>query len=109
MRIYRCEENLCLKIVYVNPAIGHSTDGLNPNKVKRNQPLCGLVIGTGFHEKNAARAEGGVLYDPQSGNTYSGTMALDGAMLRLHGYIGFALFGRTENWSRAPEDHPTCE
>lgn len=108
VRIYPCESSICLKIVYVDPAIGHTTDGLNPDAAKRGQPLCGLVIGTGFHQKNSSHAEGGKLYDPESGNIYSGTIALDGAMLRLHGYIGIAVFGRTEDWRRAPEGHPAC-
>jgi uncharacterized protein (DUF2147 family) len=109
IRIYKCESDLCLKIVYVDPAIGHTTDGLNPDPAKRGQPLCSLVIGTGFHQKNASHAEGGKLYDPESGNVYSGTLALDGPMLRLHGYIGIAIFGRTEDWRRAPATHPTCD
>jgi uncharacterized protein (DUF2147 family) len=109
VRIYKCNSAICMKIVYVNPAIGHTTDGLNPDPAKRGQPLCGLVIGTGFLQKNASRAEGGTLYDPESGNTYSGTLTLDGAMLRLHGYIGLPVFGRTEDWRRTPEGHPTCE
>jgi uncharacterized protein (DUF2147 family) len=109
VRIYSCGAALCMKIVYVNPAIGHTTDGLNPDPAKRGQPLCELLIGRGFQHKSASHAEGGTLYDPESGNQYSGTLTLDGSKLRLHGYIGIALFGRTEDWVRAPADHPTCD
>ena len=108
IRIYNCDAAVCLKIVYIDPAIGHTTDGLNHDAAKRGQPLCELVIGTGFQPKGPVRAEGGKLYDPESGNTYSGTLALDGAKLRLHGYIGIAIFGRTEDWQRAPAGHPVC-
>ena len=109
VRIYDCNSAICAKIVYIDPAIGHTTDGLNPDAAKRGQPLCELVIGTGFRQTKPTRAEGGRLYDPESGNTYSGTLALDGAKLRLHGYVGIPVFGRTEDWNRAPSGHPVCQ
>ncbi len=108
VRLYPCDAALCLKIIYVDPAIGHASDGLNPDPSKRNQPLCALVIGSGFAVKGS-KAEGGRLYDPESGNTYSGTLAPDGPLLKLHGYIGISLFGRTETWHRAAPGHPSCQ
>ena len=107
--IYNCQSALCAKIAHVDPAIGHSVDGLNPDKSKRDRPLCGLVIGTDFQAKDAAHAEGGKLYDPESGNTYSGTLALTGdGMLKLRGYIGVSLFGRSETWTRAQAAPSSC-
>jgi uncharacterized protein (DUF2147 family) len=43
---------------------------------------------------------GGHLYDPKSGHTYRGTIVAEGDALKLHGYIGVSLFGRTETWQR---------
>ncbi len=110
VRVYKCEAAICAKIVHVNPAVGHTTDGNNPDTAKRNQPLCGLTIGRGFHPLDPAHAEGGKLYDPESGNTYSGTIWLaSDTTLKLHGYIGLSLFGRTEDWHRAENEPPACD
>jgi uncharacterized protein (DUF2147 family) len=35
-------------------------------------------------------------------------MIRDGDKLKLRGYIGFELFGRTETWTRAPNDIVPC-
>jgi uncharacterized protein (DUF2147 family) len=45
---------------------------------------------------------GGKIYDPENGKTYSCKMVLDGEQyLKVRGYIGISLLGRTEIWTRA--------
>ena len=110
VQIYKCESGICARIAYVDPGVGHTTDGKNPNPSLRDRSLCGLKIGNGFQEKDATHAEDGKLYDPESGNTYSGTLTLlSDATLKLRGYIGIALFGRTEDWKRAQTTVPSCK
>jgi uncharacterized protein (DUF2147 family) len=110
VEIYRCSEKVCLKIAHVDASVGHTVDGENPDRTKRSRPLCGLVIGTGFQEQDPSHADGGTLYDPESGHTYSGTIALIGSStLRLHGFIGISLLGRTEAWQRAQTTPPGCK
>jgi uncharacterized protein (DUF2147 family) len=110
VQIYNCAQSVCIKIAHVDKAVGHSTDGLNPDAAKRNRPLCGLTIGTGFAQKDADHATGGKLYDPQSGHTYSGTLTLaDNSTLKLHGFVGVSLFGRTEQWHRAMTTPTSCQ
>jgi uncharacterized protein (DUF2147 family) len=47
--------------------------------------------------------EGGSIYDPEHGKTYACTMMLtDPNTLRVHGYVGVAMFGRTQIWTRLP-------
>ena len=41
----------------------------------------------------------GTIYDPKSGKTYSCKMTIDGNKLKIRGYIGISLFGRTEVWT----------
>ncbi len=91
---------VCLKIVQLSPSAQEKTDKQNPDAALRNRPLCGLTIGTGFHQDDPDHLSDGHLYDPKSGRDYKGTIALDGANLKLHGYIGISLFGRTEVWHR---------
>jgi uncharacterized protein (DUF2147 family) len=38
----------------------------------------------------------GKVYDPESGNTYSCKMWLEDGNLKLKGYVGISLIGRTE-------------
>lgn len=106
VQIEPCDSGLCGKLV------GLSTDHAdgdvpldvkNPDAAKRNRPRCGLMLMGSMKpaKDNAGKWEDGWVYDPESGNTYSGSMRLDGAdTLKLRGYIGISLFGRTETWTR---------
>jgi len=44
--------------------------------------------------------DGGEIYDPYSGKTYSCTLKLKEEKLNIRGYIGVSLFGRTSVWER---------
>jgi len=108
IRVYPCnpggptgDQTICLKIVRLE-ANAPATDQQNPDAAQRNRKLCGLTIGTGFHHDDPTHLSGGYLYDPKSGHTYHGAVALEGDTLKLRGYIGFSLFGRTETWQRVP-------
>lgn len=83
-------------------------DAKNPDPALRGRSLCGLVIGKDFESVNPSKAQGGKLYDPKSGKTYTGSMTREGGKLKLRGYVGIPLFGRTEIWSRAPDKIAAC-
>jgi uncharacterized protein (DUF2147 family) len=108
IRIYRCGSAVCARLIAIRKDAPSRVDGKNLNPALRSRPLCGLQIGMNFRLKNPGLAEGGQLYDPQSGKTYSGSMARDGDKLKLRGYIGISLFGRTETWAQAPADTVPC-
>ena len=46
--------------------------------------------------------DGGTILDPHRGKTYPVNITVNapGAQLDVHGYIGFALLGRTQVWER---------
>ena len=52
--------------------------------------------------RTAASGPGGQVLDPETGKIYRASLALEsgGRKLRLHGYIGIPLFGRTQYWQR---------
>jgi uncharacterized protein (DUF2147 family) len=78
------------------------TDIHNPDPSKRERPIIGLVFMSGFTRKSDTRWEDGTIYDPQSGNTYSCSMELDGPeRIKMRGFIGISLIGRTQVWTRA--------
>jgi len=92
------------KIIWLkNPMINGKQilDGNNPDKKKRSNPVIGLVILTGFKFDGDDEWTDGDIYDPVSGKTYSAYMYLkDKHTLKIRGYIGISLFGRTETWTR---------
>lgn len=74
----------------------------NPDKSLRSRPLLNLVIVKNLKSKGNNKYDGGTIYDPKSGNTYSSKVELSGPnTMKLRGYIGFSLIGRTETWTRA--------
>ncbi len=100
LHIASCGDAVCATLAKISKSAPVSTDRNNPDSTLRDKPLCGLVIGTGFHLEGMDKAENGKLYDPKSGKTYQGTMRSEGDVLHLRGYIGMKAFGRSEDWTR---------
>ncbi|MGI4854142.1 MAG: DUF2147 domain-containing protein [Janthinobacterium lividum] len=109
IRIAPCGDALCAKLVLVSAAAPVSVDGMNPDSSLRTRPLCGLLIGEGFHATDPNKADEGKLYDPKTGKTYKGAMTSEGDTLLLRGYIGIAAFGRTAKWDRVKEPVEACK
>lgn len=77
-------------------------DKKNPDKSLRSRPLMNLVIVKHLKSVGNNKYEGGTIYDPKSGNTYSSKAELTSAnTMKLRGYIGLSLLGRTQTWTRA--------
>ncbi len=73
----------------------------NPDPELRSRPLLDLVIIRGLEDKGNNKFAHGTIYDPKSGNTYSSKGELTSPnVLKLRGYIGISLVGRTETWTR---------
>jgi uncharacterized protein (DUF2147 family) len=52
-------------------------------------------------EQNGDEWSGGTITDPKTGRTYRAKMSLDGpTRLRVRGFVGFSLLGRTQVWER---------
>jgi uncharacterized protein (DUF2147 family) len=83
-----------------NPPVPHPTCYLCSGAMK-DRPLVGLQILWGF-KQDGSQWSGGQVLDPETGKIYRGSLALEdgGKKLRLHGYIGIPLFGRTQHWLR---------
>ena len=67
----------------------------------KNKPILGLNILTGL-EKNKDEWSGGNILDPRNGKIYNCYIKLiKPNKLKIRGYIGLALFGKTAYWERA--------
>ena len=76
-------------------------DRYNPEESHTNDPILGLLILKGFKKKGDHAYDGGTVYDPENGKTYSCEITYKGNELDVRGYIGFAIFGRTTKWTLA--------
>jgi uncharacterized protein (DUF2147 family) len=68
---------------------------------KKDQPLIGMTILEGL-KPDGAGYSGGTILDPDNGKVYQSkaTLTDDGKQLKLRGYIGVPLLGRTQTWLR---------
>ncbi len=95
------------KIVWLKEPIDPETDKpkldkRNPNEELRTTPTLGLVNLKNFMYDEADKVwSGGTIYDPKNGKEYSCKMEMkDANTLKVRGYIGVSLFGRTDTWTR---------
>lgn len=80
-------------------------DTNNPDPAKRARPVLGIALLQGF-----VRAPGednvwkdGRIYNPEDGQLYRCILTLESPdRLRVRGYIGIPLFGRSQVWPRVP-------
>jgi uncharacterized protein (DUF2147 family) len=108
VRIERCGEKVCLRVMQLSPDVSETTDIHNPDPAQRSRPLCNLRIGNDFTLSDPDHAAGGTIYDPKNGKTYHGEMTLEGAKLHLRGYVGIPLFGASETWTRLTAPIASC-
>ena len=86
----------------------NSDEGPNPickecDGARKNQPIEGMTIMWGV-TKDDDVWDGGKILDPKNGKQYKVKLTLmdGGQKLDVHGYIGFALLGRSQVWERQP-------
>lgn len=78
-----------------------SKDTKNPDANLRNRDLIGSDFLKEFiYEKDDKEWTGGTIYDPNNGKTYKAYMWMEGENLKVKGYIGISLIGRSELFER---------
>jgi uncharacterized protein (DUF2147 family) len=77
-------------------------DHNNPDPALQSRPIIGLVLMEGFVFNGKDTWHKGTIYDPDNGKTYKSVARLsdDGSTLKVRGFIGFSLLGRTTEWTR---------
>lgn len=69
----------------------------------KDKPIMGMVIVDGL-KKDGNEWSGGKILDPKNGKKYKCYITLENEnKLKVRGYIGFSLLGRTQYWHRVTE------
>ncbi|HZK08795.1 MAG TPA: DUF2147 domain-containing protein [Bacteroidales bacterium] len=88
----------------IDPETGKARlDDKNPDAVSQKRPLMGLLLLSEFVFDGDDEWKNGTVYDPKSGKTYSCYMEFTDKTknkLKVRGYIGISLLGRTTYWTR---------
>jgi uncharacterized protein (DUF2147 family) len=70
---------------------------------RKDQPVIGMTVMQGVRREGEDWG-GGEILDPNNGKTYRVRLRLidGGTRLEVRGYLGIALFGRSQTWLREP-------
>ncbi|MGB4398589.1 MAG: DUF2147 domain-containing protein [Daejeonella sp.] len=103
--IYPAKGKFSGRIVWIKNPNDNSgkpeTDDKNPDKTLAKRPLMGLEMLNGFSYTDDGVWEGGTIYDPKTGKSYSCKISMvNPNQLHVRGFVGISLLGRTETWSR---------
>ncbi len=81
------------------------TDRKNPDPALRNRPLKNMLFLTNFTFDGDDEWSGGRIYSAEDGDTYKCKMELEDNKhtLKVRGYVGIPLLGKTERWHRVKQ------
>jgi len=104
IEIYRAGNTYHGKIIWLKEPLKDGKpriDKRNPNPNLRHTPIIGLVVLRNFVYDDGEWSAGEI-YDPTSGKEYSCKITMPNRnTLRVRGFIGISLLGRTEIWKRS--------
>ncbi len=108
-----CDGLLCGRIYWLKKPLSASgrpkLDPHNPDAALRDRPLCGLTILNGFRRAKENTWSAGQIYNPGDGRTFSSTISLENdGSLKIRGYVGISLFGKTVEWVRPQGNLERC-
>lgn len=100
------------KVLYGNietlfPAPGEATDPIcdKCEGALKNKPIKGMLFMWGFKQDDDEWT-GGRIVDPENGKVYRCWLKVvgNGRKLKVRGYVGISVLGRTQVWERADAD-----
>jgi len=107
LQIYEEGNKFFAKIVWlkepIDPATGKpKTDHLNPDPKLQSTPRLGLVVLKNFIFDGEDEWKNGTIYDLNNGKTNSCHNHISDSpnVLKIRGYIGISLLGRTTYWTK---------
>lgn len=109
IEIYKDGDLYFGKIIWLKFPIDEETgkpklDKHNPDPELQKRPSLGIKLLTDFEWDGDNEWDEGDIYDPKSGKTYSCYIVMkEYDLLKIRGYIGISLIGRTTYWTRVKD------
>ena len=109
IEIYKEGEFYFGKIIWLKLPIDEETgkpklDKHNPDEELQKRPSLGIKLLTDFIWDDDNEWNKGDIYDPKTGKTYSCYIVMkEYDLLKIRGYIGISLIGKTTYWTRVKE------
>lgn len=103
--LYECgEDALCGRTVWLKKMTNKDgsprLDAENPDPALRARHWCGIEVITGAKSVAPGEWKGGEIYDPKTGDTFDFDIETAGERLKVRGYLGLPLLGKSETWTR---------
>jgi uncharacterized protein (DUF2147 family) len=113
VRIEPCGKSLCGKIVWLKEPLHDDgtplIDRHNPEASKQKRTICGMQILGDLKPSPEGGYDGGWVYDPKEGKSYSLAIKLSSKdQLYITGYLGVKFLGKSFAWTRAKTELPSC-
>jgi len=108
-----CGPAACGRIVWMaKPLDGDGApkrDAENADPTLRGRKLCGLDLIGDFKRAGTGQWTEGYIYDPRKGARYSARIEARGdGTLKVRGYLGLPVFGKSQTWTRVETDRGGC-
>lgn len=105
VEIYRCGEHFCGRIAALERPLNEQgqprVDINNRDESLKGRPLLGMELLRGFVQKGPSDFRDGQIYNPRDGKLYKAVLTLlENGALRVRGYVGVPLLGKTQLWTR---------
>ncbi len=101
IEVYKKDGKAFAKIISITDPARQTATCLECKGKRKNERILGMDILTGL-EEDGDEWSGGKILDPKNGKEYKCYIKLlDKNTLKLRGYIGISLLGRTAIWKRA--------
>lgn len=102
--LYDCGGNLCGRTVWLEKMFNKDgsprLDVNNSDEAKHGRHWCGIEVITNVRPDGPGAWDDGEIYDPKTGHTFDFEIKQKGEYLKVRGYLGLKLAGRTEIWTR---------
>lgn len=110
IEIYKENDLYFGKIIWLKFPIDDETgkpklDKHNPDPELQKRPSLGIQLLTNFEWDEDNEWDEGEIYDPKTGKTYNCYIVMkEYDRLKIRGYIGISLIGKTTYWTRVKEE-----
>jgi uncharacterized protein (DUF2147 family) len=103
VEIYEKSGKIYGKVINILDVVHKNNLCQNCSGEDKNKPILGLTVIKGL-TRDGKEYNSGKILDPRTGKLYQCFITLEGSdKLKVRGYIGISLLGRTQYWQRVKE------